>query len=90
MPILNGMAATKAIRDIEFQRSDSRIPILAVSASLLERDETSYIDTGFDGWVMKPIDFARLKILLNGVRDPEARRGPDGDRDWEKGGWFVQ
>lgn len=99
MPILNGTAATKAIREIESQRFESntdesrqlsRIPIFAVSASLVERDEISYIDTGFDGWIMKPIDFARLKMLLDGVRDPEARRGPAGDRDWEKGGWFVQ
>ncbi|KAJ5918372.1 CheY-like superfamily [Penicillium verhagenii] len=98
MPIVDGMTATKMIREIESRRNEcsdadksdrpNRIPIFAVSASIVERDERSYIDIGFDGWIMKPIDFARLKILLGGVLDPEAREDPVGERDWEKGGWF--
>lgn len=98
MPIVDGIAATKVIREIESKRSESsttdennlisRIPIFAVSASLVERDEFSYIETGFDGWIMKPIHFSRLETILDGVHDLEARKGPSGDRDWEKGGWF--
>ncbi|KAJ5613649.1 hypothetical protein N7528_007303 [Penicillium herquei] len=98
MPIVDGIAATKFIREIESKRCEGprtdqkdrlkRIPIFAVSASIVERDETSYIETGFDGWIMKPIDFARLKILLDGIRDPESRKDLAGQRDWEKGGWF--
>ncbi|OQE29847.1 hypothetical protein PENSTE_c002G06652 [Penicillium steckii] len=98
MPIVDGIAATKAIREIESKRSNSsdtsedhqpsRIPIFAVSASLVERDEFSYIETGFDGWIMKPIHFSRLETILEGVYNLDARKGPAGDRDWEKGGWF--
>ncbi|KAJ5564300.1 hypothetical protein N7513_000542 [Penicillium frequentans] len=98
MPIVDGMTATKEIREAEINSSKSsvadtstspkRIPIFAVSASLVERDENAYIDTGFDGWVMKPIDFARLNVILAGIYDVKAREGPAEARDWEKGGWF--
>ncbi|KAJ6017122.1 CheY-like superfamily [Penicillium sp. IBT 35674x] len=98
MPIVDGMTATKEIREAESNSSKSsvadtsnlpkRIPIFAVSASLVERDEKAYIDTGFDGWVMKPIDFARLNIILAGIYDEKAREGSAEARDWEKGGWF--
>ncbi|KAJ5374385.1 CheY-like superfamily [Penicillium concentricum] len=100
MPILDGMAATRAIREFESKtpkealsdkalRND-RVPIFAVSASLVEKDLETYIHTGFDGWVMKPINFARLNVLLSGLCNPSARQAatytPDGE--WENGGWF--
>lgn len=93
MPIVDGITATKTIREIESTAADeshpsNRIPILAVSASAVEREKASYIKSGFDGWITKPIDFARLKIILDGVRDPEARKDLPGDKDWETGGWF--
>lgn len=98
MPIVDGITATKTIREIELgagkgstkDESDrsNRIPIFAVSASIVESEVSSYIGSGFDGWIMKPINFARLKIILEGVLDPKARKEPSGDRDWETGGWF--
>ncbi|KGO74487.1 CheY-like superfamily [Penicillium italicum] len=100
MPILDGMKATRAIREFESKtpkealsekaiRND-RVPVFAVSASLVEKDRDTYVETGFDGWVMKPINFARLNILLSGLCDRSARKAvtytPDGE--WENGGWF--
>ncbi|KAJ5497658.1 CheY-like superfamily [Penicillium expansum] len=100
MPILDGMKATRAIREFESNTPkealsdkaihNNRVPIFAVSASLVEKDRDSYVDTGFDGWVMKPINFARLNVLLSGLCDLSARQAatytPDGE--WENGGWF--
>lgn len=69
----------------------SRVPIIAVSASLVESKRDFYIDTGFDGWIQKPISFDRLKHIMDGVTDPVAR-----EEDlykpgkWEKGGWFKE
>lgn len=66
-----------------------RIPIFAVSASLLEREKETYTNAGFDGWILKPVDFKRLEHLLFGIIDDEARDDavylPG---QWEKGGWF--
>ena len=100
MPILDGMRATRAIREFESKTPkealsekaihNDRVPIFAVSASLVEKDRDNYIDIGFDGWVMKPINFARLNILLSGICDSSARKAatytPDGE--WENGVWF--
>lgn len=90
MPIVDGLSATKMIREHELQSSNRiRIPVFAVSASLLEKDRQIYIDCGFDGWIMKPIDFQRVHELLEGVK----RAGVRGNclyqpGRWEQGGWF--
>ena len=68
---------------------NNRIPIIAVSASLVERERQTYIDAGFDAWILKPISFDRLQTLLKGIVDP-ATRGECLYRPgkWEIGGWF--
>jgi CheY-like chemotaxis protein len=98
MPIVDGMTATKMIREVESSKSSvsngssrsNRTPIFAVSASIVERDQQAYIDVGFDGWVMKPIDFARLNTILTGIHDPKTRESSAEAREWEKGGWFQK
>ncbi|KAH8704935.1 putative sensor histidine kinase/response regulator [Talaromyces proteolyticus] len=102
MPIVDGMGATKMIREFEQKSSEStmsekakpfgRVPIFAVSASLVERDAQKYIDTGFDGYIMKPIDFKRVNSLLCGLQGEQQERDaltyvPG---NWEHGGWFNQ
>lgn len=100
MPIVDGLTSTKMIR--AFEKSDEcpglsalatdykRVPIFAVSASLLERDRTTYVDAGFDGWILKPIDFKRLDTLLNGITDGEIRSAClYAQGNWERGGWFT-
>jgi CheY-like chemotaxis protein len=101
MPIVDGSSATKMIREHELELLSSaqstlayghdRIPIFAVSASLVERDRQGYIDSGFDGWIMKPIDFQRVHVLLNGVSSLEARNScVYRPAMWEQGGWFER
>ncbi|GAW24428.1 hypothetical protein ANO14919_140120 [Xylariales sp. No.14919] len=101
MPIVDGLTSTKIIR--EFEGSDSfpestpasrlhgRVPIFAVSASLVEKDRAMYTEAGFDGWILKPIDFKRLHVLLDGITYDEVRESclyrPS---EWERGGWFVR
>lgn len=90
MPIVDGTTATKMIRDHEAQSFENcRISIFAVSASLKESDRQAYIDAGFDGWIMKPIDFRRVHELLQGLDDKDNRESclykPSA---WEQGGWF--
>ncbi|KAF9462987.1 Tco3, phytochrome related signal transduction histidine kinase, partial [Collybia nuda] len=104
MPILNGFEATQEIRKIEkvhrnhippveqrlSYELNGRIPIFAVSASLLERQRDELIDYGMDGWILKPIDFRRLSAILKGVTD-RTQREHDVYRpgNWEIGGWFT-
>jgi len=101
MPIVDGLTSAKMIRETE-RASDGvsglsrlaaphgRIPVFAVSASLVEKDKDAYVDAGFDGWILKPIDFKRLETLLTGIRDDEIRnRSLYVPGQWENGGWFA-
>ncbi|KAI0969528.1 hsp90-like protein [Xylaria arbuscula] len=101
MPIVDGLTSTKLIR--AFEKSDEspelstlgrlhgHIPIFAVSASLVEKDRGIYTAAGFDGWILKPIDFKRLNVLLDGITSDDVREKclyrPG---EWERGGWFVR
>lgn len=99
MPIVDGLMSTKMIRTFEHTddhaglssiANHGRIPIIAVSASLLEREKDTYVSAGFDGWILKPIDFKRLETLLLGIVDDTVR----GDSlyvegEWERGGFFT-
>lgn len=99
MPIVDGLRSTQMIRDIEqtgkhhelslIARNHGRIPIFAVSASLLEREKGTYMSAGFDGWILKPIDFKRLENLLFGIIDDKTRNAAVYVAgEWERGGWF--
>lgn len=100
MPIVDGLTSTKLIRSFEKTHPgqlshraslNDRIPIIAVSASLLEKNRQMYIDAGFDGWILKPVDFQRLNILLRAIVEEETRNSclyhPG---NWERGGWFKK
>lgn len=96
MPVVDGITATKLIRELEVKSTDAEseiftqtrhVPILAVSASIVETSKDVYIDHGFDGWIMKPVNFARLNELLGDVKNSQI--GKDNKPwEWENGGWF--
>ncbi|PWW80730.1 hypothetical protein C7212DRAFT_160977 [Tuber magnatum] len=101
MPIMDGGTSTARIRQFEGadpnrsipkrHRINRRVPIFAVSASLAEERRTEYVDLGFDGWIMKPVNFGRLKLLLDGIRDPAIRaKNAYEPGQWEHGGWFSR
>ena len=103
MPILNGFEATERIRSIEGTTAykgstrlshtlNGRMPIFAVSASLLERQREELTNTGIDGWILKPIDFKRLETILRGVVDPTQRERDEYriGSNWEIGGWLPR
>lgn len=99
MPIADGLTSTKMIRSHEktpqhagyspLAARNRGIPIFAVSATLVEAQRDKYIDAGFNGWILKPVDFKRLETLLSGINDNETRQSclytPG---QWERGGWF--
>ncbi|KAL5524537.1 hypothetical protein ACEPAF_9677 [Sanghuangporus sanghuang] len=105
MPILNGFDAAKAIRELDSESpsgpnqeresrksNGGRIPIFAVSASLMERQREEMRSYGMDGWILKPIEFKRLRQILAGIHDPEERNSAvyRPGCNWEDGGWFEE
>jgi len=99
MPIVDGLTSTKMIRSFEKSHPthllstraslNGRIPIIAVSASLLERERQMYVDAGFDGWILKPVLFERLQEIMTGIVSADARNSNVYKKGgWEQGGWF--
>jgi CheY-like chemotaxis protein len=99
MPIMDGRTAAKEIRKLEAKpehqqsvkslRVDDRIPIFAVSASLYESDRTD-LSTDFDGWLLKPLDFGRVRELLLALQNPLKRNQEVYVQgQWERGGYFY-
>lgn len=59
MPILDGLEATKIIRDNE-QKTGHHMPIIALTARAMQEDRRRCLDAGMDGYVAKPIDRKKL------------------------------
>ncbi len=53
MPVMDGIIATKKIREIE-STSDERVPILAITANALTGDRDNCLAAGVDDYVSKP------------------------------------
>lgn len=67
MPGMDGLEATRRIRAIEAQHGMPRTPIIAITASVLEKDRRSAHEAGMDGFTSKPIDVAALFAELGRV-----------------------
>jgi PAS domain S-box-containing protein len=60
MPVMNGIEATKAIRELGYKE-----PIVALTANALAGQEEMFLKNGFDGFISKPIDSRELNVILN-------------------------
>ncbi|WP_051902231.1 ATP-binding protein [Photobacterium sanctipauli] len=54
MPIMDGFTATQEIRSWEQNQDSERLPIIALTASVLDDDITKCFDAGMDDYVAKP------------------------------------
>jgi two-component system, sensor histidine kinase and response regulator len=63
MPVMDGILATKTIRERE-QSTHTHIPIIAMTAHAMEGDRLRCMAAGMDGYVTKPIQPAELQAAL--------------------------
>ena len=69
MPDIDGMEATRRIRDIGTEYAKN-IPIIAFTANAIVGNEQMFLDAGFHDFISKPVDINRLDIIVNRwVRD---------------------
>ncbi|WP_331964087.1 response regulator [Candidatus Binatus sp.] len=64
MPIMDGYSATRAIRAMERDTGRRRIPIIALTASVLAEALDKAIDAGCDAYVAKPVKKATLLAAI--------------------------
>ena len=76
MPVMDGFQATAAIRRTEAGGS-GHIPIIALTASAMNGDRETCLESGFDDYVPKPIDARELFAAIGRVagRPPSNRDG---------------
>jgi CheY-like chemotaxis protein len=60
MPVMDGIAAAREIREIEAKEQRRRTPIVALTANALTHQIEEYLAAGMDGHVAKPIEIAKL------------------------------
>lgn len=60
MPHMDGLQAAMAIRAWEVEHQQPRIPIIALSASVLEQDRRASDAAGMDGFAAKPLEQHKL------------------------------
>ena len=71
LPGINGIEALKVLRaDAE----TARIPVIAVTASVMQQDRNLITEAGFDGYIAKPIN---LKEFIETVRAMLERGKPE-------------
>jgi PAS domain S-box-containing protein len=67
MPQLDGIEATKRIREREAGEPGRQTPILALTANTLVEDRYACFEAGMDGFLIKPLDREKLADALAGL-----------------------
>ncbi len=67
MPQMDGFEAARRIRTHEACASRGRVPIIALTASVFDRDREACFAAGMDDFLTKPIDLTHLNELLDRV-----------------------
>ncbi|MEZ8117963.1 response regulator [Vibrio splendidus] len=63
MPVLDGFEATKQIRALE-EGSSQHIPIVALTANVVQRDKHLCFDVGMDEFLPKPVNQGKLREIV--------------------------
>jgi PAS domain S-box-containing protein len=60
MPTIDGLAATRLIRQQALEAGRPRVPVIAMTASVLAEHRRASVDAGMDGFASKPVDWFAL------------------------------
>lgn len=71
MPVMNGIEATKAIRNLENPRQ-AGIPIIAMTADAFSENVAECLSVGMNGHIAKPLD---MKLVLSRRSEESRRKG---------------
>ncbi|WP_299689923.1 response regulator [uncultured Vibrio sp.] len=71
MPVLDGFEATKQIRELE-EGSSQHIPIVALTANVVQRDKHLCFDVGMDEFLPKPVNQGKLREIVESFLSKES------------------
>ncbi|MFB9884986.1 PAS domain S-box protein [Balneatrix alpica] len=64
MPVMDGLEATRRIRQLERERHKPSIRIIALTANTSHEDKVMCLEQGMDDFLAKPVKFEQLKQML--------------------------
>lgn len=64
MPVMSGLEATKRIRNGSALSRNPNIPIIALTADVLQSNQEACIAAGMNDWATKPISPAALTLIV--------------------------
>ena len=67
LPGMNGMEALKVLRS---DPKTAKVPVVAITASVMTQDRKQIMDTGFDGFIEKPINLKEFLAAVQGAIKP--------------------
>ncbi|WP_319542304.1 PAS domain-containing protein [uncultured Pseudodesulfovibrio sp.] len=73
MPVMDGIAATKVIRNGIAGASRCDIPIYALTAYTMAGDREKLLDAGMDGYIPKPVEMEYLLKSLRNIAQKKSR-----------------
>lgn len=74
MPGMDGVEATRVIRNGEAGDDRSDVPIFAMTAYTMAGDRERFMDQGLDGYIPKPVEMEDVMELLDLARQRKKRR----------------
>ena len=74
MPVMDGIEATRQIRKLDSDYAKN-VPIIALTANAIVGNEEMFLKNGFQDFISKPIEIARLDIAVcKWIRDKELEK----------------
>jgi CheY-like chemotaxis protein len=70
MPVMNGIEAAEAIRDLDHPNATTRI--LAMTGMAFEEDKQRCLESGMDDVVTKPFDINNLRDRVHLLKNPDS------------------
>ena len=64
LPGMNGIDALKALRA---DAATASIPVVAITASVMQQDRQQIVSAGFDGFIEKPVNLKNLLETVQGA-----------------------
>ncbi|GAB4243154.1 MAG: hypothetical protein OHK0028_21690 [Deltaproteobacteria bacterium] len=78
MPVMDGYAATRALRAREKETGGKHLTVVALTANALQGDSDSCLAAGMDDYLSKPFTIHRLGDMLSKWLSPGGKPGTDG------------
>jgi CheY-like chemotaxis protein len=75
MPGMDGIETTRRIRELKGRCT--AIPIIALTANVINGAESMFLENQFNGFLAKPIEFASLNLCLRQWLPPEKIENSD-------------